>query len=98
MLVVDFFTFGENAEPPPYLRADGQQCHVLRAAVNVPAAIIGSYVPTTPLLKELRRQGQQRCMERSALLILDSESEDSVKRLTRVFGTCFMLAVLDACP
>jgi hypothetical protein len=45
-------------------------------------------------MHELRRQAQERCKERRASLgysSLDSDSEDSVKRLTRVLGTARVL-------
>ena len=45
-------------------------------------------------MHELRRQAQERCKEQRASLgysSLDSDSEDSVKRLTRVLGTARVL-------
>ena len=71
----------------------GHQCQVRRAAANVAAAIVRT--PSTPVMEELRRQGQQRCKECRTLLgyaSLDSDSEDSIKRLTRVLGTSFVFA------
>ena len=79
---------------PPYGDADGHHCHVRRAAADVAAAIVRASVPTTPVMHELRRQAQERCKERRASLgysSLDSDSEDSVKRLTRVLGTARVL-------
>jgi hypothetical protein len=50
------------------------------------ASVMGS-----PVMDELRRQGEQRCYDRRAVLGYsnydsDNDSEDSVKRLTRVLG------------
>ena len=51
-------------------------------------------------MEELRRQGQQRCKERRAFLgyaSLDSDSEDSIKRLTRVLGPSYVFGVMVIC-
>ncbi len=79
---------------PPYRDADGHHRHVRRAAADVAAAIVRASFPTTTVMHEFRRQAQERCKERRASLgysSLDSKSEDSVKRLTRVLGTARVL-------
>ena len=79
---------------PPYCDAGGHHCRVRRAVTDVAAAIVRASVPTTPVMHELRRQAQERCKERRVSLgysSLDSDSEDSVKRLTRVLGTASVL-------
>ena len=57
-------------------------------------------------MDEFRRQGKQRCQERRANLPYarpESESEESVERVSRVLGTCHVLSVVqthhgyDAC-
>jgi hypothetical protein len=87
---------------PPYRDADGYHCLVQRAAIYVAAAIVHASIPTTPVMHELCRQAQKRCKELWAILgysSLDSDSEDSVKRLTRVMGTPHVFGhSLELCP
>jgi hypothetical protein len=73
----------------PFLRGDGNQCLVRIAVPKVVHNIIHASVPTSPVMDELRRWGQQRRYEQRTLLgnsSLNSNSEDSVKRLARVQG------------
>ena len=59
------------------------------AAPKVEHNIIHASVPTSHVMDELHRQGQQQFYDLHALLgypSLDSDSEDSVKHLTRVHG------------
>ncbi len=52
-------------------------------------------------MEELRRQAQERCKERRALHgypSFDSDSKDSVKRLTRVLGTFHVFVGFEMCP
>ncbi len=75
---------------PPYRDTDGHHCHIQRTAADVAAAIVHASIATTPVMHELRRQAQEQCKERRASLSyssLDSDSEDLVKRITRVLGT-----------
>ena len=62
-------------------------------------AIVRRSVLSSPVMEELRRQGQQRCKgQRRAHLgnaRPDSDSEDSVKRLSRVLGTCNVFPVVE---
>ncbi len=89
----DFFTFSTLPSPPPLRRADRDQCVVRRAAStgNVAFNIMHTSVMGSPIMDELRRQGEKRCYDRSALLGYssydsDNDSGDSVKRLTCVLG------------
>ena len=65
---------------------------VRRAASNVAFNIVHASVMGSPAMDELRRQGQQRCYDRSALLGYsssdsDNDLEDSVKRLPVTVAT-----------
>ena len=86
-----FFTFSAIPLPNPHRCADGEQCVVRCAASNVAFNIMHASVMGSSVTDELRRQGQQRCLDRCTLLGYsrnnsDNDSEDSVKRLTRVLG------------
>lgn len=90
IMILDFFTFCAIHSLPPHRRADGDQCVARRAAANVAFSIIRASVSTSPIMDELRPQGQQRCYERRALhgySCLDLDSEGSVARLSRVLGS-----------
>ena len=61
------------------------------------AAIVRRSVPSTPVMDELRRQGKQQCQERRANLPYarpESESEESVERVSRVLVTWHVLSVV----
>jgi hypothetical protein len=92
MSSLDFFhIFSIIPSPPPHHHADGDQCMVQRAASNGAFNIMHPSVMGSPVMDEMNRQGQKEYYDCSAFLghstyDSDSDSEDSVKRLTRVLA------------
>ncbi len=90
--------------PPPLPRADGDVCMARCLASDVALNIMNGPLVGSPVMDELRRQGKERCFDRSALLgyssyNLDNDSDHSVERKDgcadrKVSGRMLRLVVL----
>ncbi len=70
---------------PPLRGADGDVCIARRLASDVAFNILNAPVVGSPVMDELRRQGKERCLDRSALqgyssYDSDNDSDHSVQR------------------